>query len=120
MRPAFRRWAPPFCSTIARTACYQRALTDDRGAFIFAGLLPDLYSIRVSLASFVPAIRGNIVVQPGMRSVLNVSLATLFSTIQLVPLSAQQRYPDERRVEMGAAHVERHPAGAALAARRAM
>ena len=70
---------------------YQRALTNDRGTFTFASLLPDLYSIRVSLASFVPAIRGNIAVEPGMRSVLNVSLATLFSTIQLVPLSAQQR-----------------------------
>jgi hypothetical protein len=70
---------------------FQRALTNERGTFAFAGLLPDLYSVRVSLASFVPAIRGNILVEPGMRSVLNVSLATLFSTIQLVPLSAQQR-----------------------------
>ena len=70
---------------------YQRALTNDRGTFIFASLLPDLYSVRVSLSSFVPAIRGNISVEPGMRSVLNVSLATLFSTIQLVPLTAQQR-----------------------------
>ena len=69
----------------------QRALTNDRGGFSFGSLLPDVYSIRVSLASYVPAIRGNIVVEPGMRSVLNVSLATLFSTIQLVPLSGQQR-----------------------------
>jgi hypothetical protein len=70
---------------------FQRALTNERGSFAFAGLLPDLYSIRVSLASFVPAIRGNILVEPGMRSVLNVSMATLFSTIQLVPLTTQQR-----------------------------
>jgi hypothetical protein len=70
---------------------FQRALTNDRGTFAFHMLLPDIYSIRVSLASFVPAIRGNILVEPGMRSVLTVSLATLFSSIQLVPLSAQQR-----------------------------
>jgi Carboxypeptidase regulatory-like domain len=70
---------------------FQRALTNERGTFAFAGLLPDLYSLRVSLSSFVPAIRGDILVEPGMRSVLNVSLATLFSTIQVVPLSAQQR-----------------------------
>jgi hypothetical protein len=70
---------------------FQRALTNERGMFAFAGLLPDFYSIRVSLASFVPAIRGNIQVEPGLRSVLNVSLATLFSTVQLVPLSTQQR-----------------------------
>src|SRR5260370_30526540 len=48
---------------------FQRALTNDRGAFTFASLLPDVYSIRVSLSSFVPAIRGHIQVEPGMRSV---------------------------------------------------
>ena len=69
----------------------QRALTNDRGAFSFAGLIPDLYSVRVSLSSFVPAIRGNIQVAPGMRSLLNVNLATLFSSIQLVPLTGTQR-----------------------------
>jgi hypothetical protein len=69
----------------------QRALTNDRGTFSFVGLLPDIYSIRISLSSFVPAIRNNIQVVPGMRSLLNVNLATLFSSIQLVPLSGQQR-----------------------------
>jgi len=62
----------------------QKAFTDEKGAFVFAGLLPAVYSIRVTLASFVPAIKHNILVQPGMRSVLNVSLATLFSSIHLV------------------------------------
>jgi len=62
----------------------QKAFTDEKGSFVFAGLLPDIYSIRVTLASFVPAIKHNIMVQPGMRSVLNVSLAALFSSIHLV------------------------------------
>jgi hypothetical protein len=61
---------------------FQRVLTDSQGIFKFLGLLPDTYSIKVSFASFVPAIRKNILVQPGMRSVLNVNLNTLFSTIQ--------------------------------------
>lgn len=61
----------------------QKAFTDEKGAFAFAGLLPDIYSIRVTLASFVPAIKNNIVVQPGMRSVLNVNMAALFSSIHL-------------------------------------
>ncbi len=63
---------------------FARALTDDKGSFSFVGLMPDVYSVRVSLRSFVPVFRENIVVQPGVRSVLNVSLSTLFSTIQLV------------------------------------
>jgi hypothetical protein len=62
----------------------QKIFTDEKGNFAFPGLLPDIYSIRITLASFVPAIKGNILVQPGMRSVLNVSMATLFSSIHLV------------------------------------
>src|ERR1017187_8416979 len=62
----------------------QKVFTDEKGGFAFPGLLPDIYSIRVTLASFVPAIKNNILVQPGMRSVLNVSMATLFSSIHLV------------------------------------
>ncbi len=61
-----------------------RALTDEKGGFAFLSLMPDVYSVRVSLRSFVPVFRDNIVVQPGVRSVLNVSLTTLFSSIQLI------------------------------------
>jgi len=62
---------------------YGKVQTDDLGQFRFLGLFPDLYSVRVTLATFVPALKKNILVQPGMRSVLNVNLNTLFSTIQL-------------------------------------
>ena len=61
---------------------YERAITDGRGEFKFLGLFPDSYSLRISLASFVPAMKRNILVQPGMRSVLAVNLSTLFSSIQ--------------------------------------
>jgi hypothetical protein len=60
-----------------------KVLTDQRGQFQLLGLLPTMYSLRISLATFVPAIRKDILVQPGMRSVLNVSLSTLFSSIQI-------------------------------------
>jgi|SRR5579862_123418 len=63
----------------------ERALTDAEGKFTFASLIPDVYSIRVSLPAFVTAFKDNILVQPGVRSLLNVSLANLFSSIQLVP-----------------------------------
>jgi hypothetical protein len=62
---------------------YGKAQTNDLGQFKFLGLFPDLYSVKVTLATFVPALKKNILVQPGMRSVLNVNLNTLFSTIQL-------------------------------------
>src|ERR1035438_2259171 len=59
-----------------------RAQFDGLGAFRFLGLTPDLYSIKVTLAAFVPAIKKGILVQPGMASVMNVNLNTLFSSIQ--------------------------------------
>ncbi len=62
---------------------FEKAFTDGRGQFNFAGILPDVYSIRVTLATFMPAFKRNILVQPGMRSVLNVNLNNLFSTIRI-------------------------------------
>jgi hypothetical protein len=61
----------------------QKVQTNDRGEFHFAGLFPEFYSVRVSLATFFPAFKRGVLVQPGMRSMLSVSLNTLFSTIQL-------------------------------------
>jgi hypothetical protein len=60
----------------------EKVATNDRGEFRFVGLFPNLYSIRVTLATYLPAFRQNILVQPGMRSVLNVNLSGVFSTIQ--------------------------------------
>jgi hypothetical protein len=62
---------------------FRKVLTDDKGEFRFPGLLPDMYSVRVSLTSFVPAVRRDISVHPGARSFLSVNLNSLFSTIQL-------------------------------------
>src|SRR5258706_7139070 len=61
-----------------------RTLTTERGTFGFEALSPDLYSVRVSLASFVPAIKQKIAVQPGMQSLLYVDLASVLSSIELV------------------------------------
>ncbi len=62
----------------------QRSYTDISGNFSFGELLPDLYSIQVSRVSFVPAARDHVQVRPGMRSLLEVSLSKMFSSIQVV------------------------------------
>ena len=62
----------------------QQAITNERGLFGFAALTPDLYSVRVSLASFVPAVKQKIAVQPGMQSLLYVDMASVLSSIELV------------------------------------
>jgi hypothetical protein len=76
---------------------FERALTDERGVFKFLGLSPDLYSVKVTLAAFVPALRKGILVQPGMASVLNVNLNTLFSSIQFAypPIESGALMTDE-------------------------
>ena len=60
-----------------------KVLSDENGQFRLAGLFPSLYSLRVTLASFVPAVRKDISVEAGRLRLLHVSLNTLFSSIQL-------------------------------------
>jgi hypothetical protein len=62
----------------------QRALTNERGAFGFETLLPDLYSVRVSLASFMSVMKQKIAVQAGLQSLLYINLSNLLSSIELV------------------------------------
>jgi hypothetical protein len=62
----------------------QRSSTDIGGTFSFDELIPDLYSVRVTFATFVPALRDRVVVKPGMRSLLEVNLSRVFSSVQLV------------------------------------
>jgi len=57
--------------------------TDERGQFLFADLAPDLYSVRVTRIPYDPAVRRDITVHAGERSLLTVSLNSLFSSIQV-------------------------------------
>jgi hypothetical protein len=66
----------------------KQTLSNEQGRFAFGMLAPDTYSIRVSLASFVPAMRRNIAVAAGSEAVLKISLASLLSTIEVLPASA--------------------------------
>src|SRR5579885_1742766 len=62
----------------------RRNLTSEEGKFVFDQLNPDTYSLRVSLASFVPAIRRNIAVASGSENLLQINLSSVFSTVDLV------------------------------------
>src|SRR6266853_4804666 len=66
----------------------RKGLTNEQGRFVFDSLVPDLYSIRVVLASFVPAERRNIAVLPNTENRLEISLASVLSTVELSPPSA--------------------------------
>jgi hypothetical protein len=62
----------------------ERVLTDSFGSFLFKGLNPDSYSVKVTMPSFLPALRNHIQVLAGTQKTLEVSLSTLFSSVQLV------------------------------------
>lgn len=62
----------------------QQVFSTAEGRFAFDSLLPDLYSVRVSLSSFMPATRRNIAIQPGTTSILTINLASVLSSIELV------------------------------------
>ncbi len=60
-----------------------KTLTAPDGRFAFASLPVDSYSVRVSLASFLPAARDRIAIKAGLDSVLQIHLATLFSNVEV-------------------------------------
>ncbi len=62
----------------------RQALTSEQGYFGFAALAPDVYSIRVTLASFVPALRRNISVAAGSENLLQINLSGIFSTVDIL------------------------------------
>lgn len=68
----------------------RQVLTNDHGMFLLDSLAPDVYSVRVSLSSFVPALRRGIAVQPGIDSVLNINLTSVFSSIEVIYQSPGQ------------------------------
>ena len=60
-----------------------KTLTAPDGRFAFANLPIDLYSVRVSLSSFLPVSRDRVAVKAGADSILQIHLATLFSSIEV-------------------------------------
>jgi hypothetical protein len=63
----------------------QAATTDAKGLFAVSGLLPGVYTIKVSAPSFLPTIREQVRLQSGANLLINITLSTLFEAIQLVP-----------------------------------
>jgi hypothetical protein len=65
-----------------------QTLTNERGAFGFDALHPDLYTVRVLQTSFAPVSKTGVSVIAGERAFLSVQLASLVSSIELVPPTA--------------------------------
>jgi hypothetical protein len=55
--------------------------TNEIGAFTQEHLVPGVYSLRVSLASFLPAVRDSIGVRAGSQAFISINLASLSDTL---------------------------------------
>jgi Carboxypeptidase regulatory-like domain len=60
--------------------------TDGAGFFSATDLLPGFYSVKVSAASFLPALREKVGLHPGSSVHVNITLNTLLNAIRVGPL----------------------------------
>jgi hypothetical protein len=62
-----------------------RVFTDEKGFFSASGLIPGVYSVKVSAPSFLPTLREKIGLKAGAGVLLNLTLSTIFDAIQFAP-----------------------------------
>jgi len=60
--------------------------TDGAGYYAATGLLPGLYTLKVTAPSFLPALREKVGLRPGASLNVNVTLSTLLGAMQLGPI----------------------------------
>ena len=60
--------------------------TDDAGHYTATGLLPGIYTLKVTAPSFLPALREKIGLRPGASLNVNITLGTLLGAMQLGPV----------------------------------
>jgi hypothetical protein len=78
---------PQMGATVQLFDRYQRlvrkSMTSADGRFGFAGLIPEIYSVRIAVPSFLPAARDKIAIRAGLSSVLQVRLTSVLSTVEV-------------------------------------
>jgi len=62
-----------------------KLVTDDKGAFLASGLVPGIYSVKVSAPAFLPTLREKISLKAGASVLLNLTLSTVFDALQFTP-----------------------------------
>lgn len=66
--------------------------TDGSGHYNASGLLPGLYTLKVTAPSFLPALREKVGLRPGASLNVNITLSTLLGVMQLGPI---RNVPDD-------------------------
>jgi hypothetical protein len=71
---------------IGSAARSMTVFTDGAGFYSASDLLPGFYSVKVSAASFLPALREKVGLHPGTNVRLNITLSTLLNALKVAPL----------------------------------
>jgi len=80
----------------ARVAAPLQLLTNDRGLFSSDRVRPGLYSVRVTLAGFLPALERHVRVDANLTTLLRVELGSVFTSLErLRPQPQQQSESDD-------------------------
>ena len=69
------------------------AFTDLHGRYLIANIVPGKYEVRATAALYVPALKGNLQLRPGARTIVNLTLNALFDSASWLP--AERRRIDE-------------------------
>lgn len=56
-------------------------LTNEKGLFAAARLKPGLYTIRVTLAGFLPSLERNVRVEPNVTTILKIEMGSIFASM---------------------------------------
>lgn len=71
--------------------------TDDHGHYRIPSIIPGIYEVKASGALFLPTLRENLQMLSGSKSVVNLTLNTLYEAFRWLP--AQPRQADEPKDE---------------------
>jgi hypothetical protein len=69
------------------------AFSDGRGRYVIPAVIPGKYQLRATAAFFLPVLRTNVRLQPGVQAVVNLTLNAMFEVDNWLP--AQRRRADE-------------------------
>jgi len=56
-------------------------LTNEKGTFLASRLSPGVYTIKVTLAGFLPTLERNVRVEPNLTTILKIELGSIFSSL---------------------------------------
>ncbi|HLI77122.1 MAG TPA: carboxypeptidase-like regulatory domain-containing protein, partial [Acidobacteriaceae bacterium] len=75
-------------------AVVARAFTDDHGRYLLSAALPGSYQLRVSAAFLIPAVRANLRLRSGVKSVADLTMTAIFEAGAWLPTEGRRSNAD--------------------------